>query len=472
MASTPDNHVTFADWTLEKRAEPLVRIGVVLAQDQFNVLRLQTPDYTCRLFADNHTPIDIPAHTRLTMTLAHDHVHVVAEGMTDVTGACVRLSEREPIEYVPIRAQSGILVHDVIAGRGFHWQKRIDQRLPGTLEIRTAPTGLVLINELMLEQYLAGVITAEMSGECPVPLLAAQCVVARSWLLARREPKHLDEPFDRCNDDCCQRYQGTSEISPSALVAIRQTFGEVLVNTEGSVVDANYSKSCGGISETPESVWGVEKPGLSAIVDAPDDDPLQKYLPVTDEQLEEYFSGEWLNKTKGYCSEHIVPRDAIERYLGRVDVVDAYFRWNEEFTCKELEEWIPQCDVRFVGLSKITDLEVGSRGVSARAEEVHVTWLDQQGNEQRTTIHREYEIRRLLHPKFLYSSAFLLTLERDAAGDIEKIKLRGAGWGHGAGLCQIGALGMALTGKEYQEICLHYFPKSSLVRGYERAGRT
>lgn len=471
MASIPDNRVTFENWSADKRAEPLVRIGIVLVEDNFKVIRVRTPEYTCRLTPDDRAPLEVPANTRLTMTLAHDHVHVVADGMTDVTGAVIRLSEREPIEYVPIRAQSGMLVHDVIAGRGFHWQKRIDQRLPGTIEIRANPNGLTVINELLLEQYLAGVITAEMSGDCPVPFLSAQCVVARSWLLARREAKHVDQPFDRCNDDCCQRYQGTTEISHSALVAIRQTFGEVLVDPHDDVVDANYSKSCGGIAETPESVWGIHKPGLEALVDAPTDDPLQRFFPVTEENLDAYLDGDWLATTKGFCSPDVVPSESIERYLGRVDVVADYFRWTERLARTELEALLRERDTRFAELAQLTDLVVDKRGASGRAETVIVTWQDAGGAVQTTTINREYEIRRLLHPDFLYSSAVRITLHRDANGAIETIELRGAGWGHGAGLCQIGALGMALTGHDYRAICQHYFPQATLQRVYERAGR-
>ena len=471
MASIPDNHVTFENWSATKRAEPLVRIGVVLVEDNFKVIRMRTPEIICRLTSDDRQPVELPANTSLTMTLAHDHVHVVADGLTDLTGECVRISEREPIEYVPIRAQSGILVHDVIAGRGFHWQKRIDQRLPGTLEVRANPCGLMVINELLLEQYLAGVITAEMSGDCPVPFLAAQCVVARSWLLARNEAKHLDQPFDRCNDDCCQRYQGTTEISDAALIAIRQTFGEVLLDKNDGVVDANYSKSCGGIAETPESVWGVHKPGLETLVDAPADDPLHRFMPVTEDNLDEYLDGDWLASTKGFCSPDVVPSDSIERYLGRVDVVDEYFRWTERMARPDIEAVMRERDERFANLAKLTDLTVEARGVSGRAEAVRVEWLDTDGNAQATTIKSEYQIRNLLHPKFLYSSAFRFAFERDASSDIETVVMRGAGWGHGAGLCQIGALGMAITGHDYRTICQHYFPQATLQRVYERAGR-
>jgi stage II sporulation protein D len=472
LASIHDNRITFDNWQPDSRVEPLVRIGVMLAEDKCNAIRLRTSSDTCRLIADDRAPVELPPNTRLTMTLAHDRVHVVSDGLTDITGAVVRVSEREPIEYVPIRTQSGILVHDVIAGRGFHWQKRIDQRLPGAIEVRAETHGLILINELLLEQYLAGVITAEMSGACPVPFLAAQCVVARSWILARSEPKHLDEPFDRCNDDCCQRYQGTDEISPSALVAVRQSFGELLMDPQNAVVDANYSKSCGGIAETPQSVWGCDKPGLEALVDAPADDPLQRFLPVTPDNLDDFLDGDWLEQTRGYCSPHVVPSDSIERYLGRVDIVDEYFRWTECFSRQDVEQWFRERDPQFVDLAEITDLLIGTRGSSGRAEELIVNWNDNRGGTHSTTIVREYNIRALLHPHFLYSSAIRINLQRDDANAIQQIELRGAGWGHGAGMCQIGALGMALSGHDYRTICQHYYPTARLQRVYERAGRT
>ncbi len=471
MHST-ERPVELQTWTPASRAEPSVRIGVILESDGRNGVDVLTPVVPCQVSAGvegvnegksgiSQTPIPSGSSIRIEKS---------AEGLTLRCGDCVigptdRLvvDPQEPTQAAP---GAGILVRDVVAGRGFHWQKNADQTLAGSLEFVPAPGGIVMVNELPLEDYLIGVITAEMGSACPVEFLKAQCVVARSWLLAMTEPKHKIEPFDRCNDDCCQRYQGTGDMSRSAIDAVQGTRGLVLIDPNGKVLDANYSKSCGGVSELAEHVWGEPKPGINTIVDAPADDPVNQFMPVTEDNLDAYLNGGWLAKTKAFCSTHVVPVETISKYLGRVDEVDDYFRWSVSYTRAELESLLRDKLPEATGLSELLDMRVLSRGVSGRASRVEFKWKDQAGGEAVHVLDSEYRIREVLHRGFLYSSAIAVRIERDSGGLIETVTLRGAGWGHGAGLCQIGALGMGLTGHDVDAICRHYYPQAELQAAY------
>jgi len=446
-------------WCPASNAEPTVRIGVVLAEDGCDPVELTLPDAPYRISDGAHVIVEEIAGVSIRVDHHGDEVSIKWAGKTLSGYKQIRL---EPLTPTPMKPGAGVTVRDVVAGRGFHWQKKIDQVYAGSLELMAAPGGIVAVNELPLEDYLVGVITAEMGGACPVELLKAQCIVARSWLLAMTEPKHDADPFDRCNDDCCQRYQGTGDLSPSAADAVRDTRGLTLIAPGGQVLDANYAKSCGGVSERAEHVWDGPKPGIDAVVDAPAGDPVHRFMPVTEANLDEYLDGDWLSNTQAYCSTHAVPLEAIGKYLGRVDEVDDYFRWTVTYTRPELEALLRDKLPEAAGLTKLTGLTVTARGVSGRASQVQVEWGDSNGSTKTHELGSEYRIREVLHRGFLYSSAFAVRIERDGQGDIGSLTLRGAGWGHGAGLCQIGALGMAMAGKDAHEICKHYYPKADL----------
>ncbi len=451
-------------WTLDARCEPLVRVGIVLAEDAARLVRITLLAEPYRLVTDPPSAAAAPQRV-LEVGLAPDGLRIrIDDG--DPVG--VRTCRLEPSDSAAA-APAGAVVHDVVAGRGFHWQKRIDQSLPGTLEFRAGSAGVIVINEVPLEHYLAGVITAEMSGACPVELLKAQCVVARSWLLALSEPKHEDQPFDRCNDDCCQRYQGLAALTPAARTAVTQTRGQVLLASETApprILDANYSKSCGGISELPRHVWGIDKPGLSAVVDAPPDDAIHRFFPITDANLPEYLAGDWLRSTRAFCSPNVVVPEAIGRYLGRVDEAGDYFRWTVRYAAGEIEQLLREKLPEARDLAHLRNLRVVARGVSGRAVRVALEWEDAAGKVAATTLDSEYRIRQVLHRRFLFSSAIVFHVKHICADRIESVTIRGAGWGHGAGMCQIGALGMALTGYDYQAICAHYYPAARLATAY------
>jgi stage II sporulation protein D len=433
-------------WTTDSAVEPAVRIGVVLAEDQMQSIELH-PD----------------EKTTVMVRLDGDALAVSTNG-----GEAQRMpswSHEPASRQTPTRGQ-GAFVKNIVAGRGFHWQKRVDQTLAGKLEVLPSPDGLILVNELPLEWYLAGVITSEMSSKCPIEFLRAQCTTARSWLLAFTEPKHRGQPFDRCNDDCCQRYQGTGDLSDVAVNAVESTRGLCLV-AEGKVVDANYSKSCGGIVELPEHVWSARKPGLGPMVDAPAESVAWKFMPISDANLNEYLSGDWLKETDIYCSDKVVPEEQLKQFLGRVDEAGSYFRWTVRYTHDELLEMLKSKNLPQAGeIARLTDLRVLRRGISGRAMQIAIAYVDRAGAAQEVIVRDQYRIRQLLHKSFLFSSAFAPTVERDASGTMKSLTLRGAGWGHGTGLCQIGALGMSLRGLKHDQIVLHYFPTAELKKIY------
>jgi peptidoglycan hydrolase-like amidase len=462
--SANDNMLSIRQWTRDARREPTVRIGIILDEDASETVRLRTPDAAYTLARDDHPPMTLTGKAAVEIGWSEGRLSVRTGDAPAAISTCVRIA---PAVAAPLAGGVGVLVGDVVAGRGFHWQKRIDQTLPGTLELRPGARGVVLINELGLEDYLAGVITAEMGGACPGALLEAQCIVARSWLLAMTEPKHTGDAFDRCNDDCCQRYQGTGDLSPAALAAVRATRGRVLLAPNGGVLDANYAKSCGGISEWPRHVWNCEKPGVSAVVDAPPEAEEHRFFPITEANLDEFLDGAWLRSTRCYCSPNVAPPDTFARYLGRVDEGGDYFRWTVTYTRAGLEELLREKVAEAADLAELTDLRVLARGVSGRASRVALTWRDDGGNVRTSELDSEYNIRAALHRKFLYSSAMAIRLTRNPDETLQSVTLRGAGWGHGVGLCQIGALGMALSDIDSSAICRHYYPESTLQPVYE-----
>lgn len=432
---------------------PRVRIGIVLPEDEAGRLTLEIPDihYAVEPSIGSMRSCKVTAH---------------------VNGSAVRLEcGGEPLGDAgkwlikPNReaGDRGITIRGVRAGRGFHWATGIDPVLPGELELRVVDGHLFVVNELPIETYLVGVITAEMSGACPIELLKAQAIAARSWMLAAAERKHADLKIDYCNDDCCQRFQGIGAATESARIAVEQTKGQVLLHSGGAVVDANYSKCCGGIVESPENVWGLAKPGLVSIVDAPPKSHLGSMTPVSDHNIADYVGGNWLADCDGYCSPNRVSDDDLPRYLGRVDDGGGHFRWSITQTADAIQDTIGRKfftrtglhDDR--GLGRLYDLVVTRRGQSGRATRVDVLYDDRQGVRRTATIEDQYWIRHALHESFLFSSAFDVRIDRDATGWPTSVNLTGAGWGHGVGMCQIGALGMALGGCDHRRILHHYF---------------
>jgi stage II sporulation protein D len=377
-------------------------------------------------------------------------------------------------------AVDSFLIRDVPIGKQFHWQRKRTQRFSGLLKFLKDGDIVWVINIVSVSQYLKSVISSEMSAKSSLQLLKAHAIVSRSWLLAqidklkssegKNEGNYLYQTdteiikwqdrgehllFDVCADDHCQRYQGISKISTENTTnAVEQTKGIVLM-FGGKICDARYSKSCGGISESFENVWEpVKHEYLSSVVD-------YKF------ELENYnldFSSEvnarkWiLSNPAAFCNTN------DERILGQVLVdydreTKDFYRWKVEYSQKEITELINKKSG--IDYGNILDLVPLERGDSARLIKLKIV-----GTKKEMLIGKELEIRRILSSTHLYSSAFVVNKEGDEKGVPQKFIICGAGWGHGVGLCQIGAAVMASRGYQFDEILLHYFKGAKLKKIY------
>jgi stage II sporulation protein D len=367
---------------------------------------------------------------------------------------------------------------DVTIGIRFHWERREEQTFPGDLILQAAGEGkLTAINELPLEEYLASVVSSEMSGEAPVEFLRAHAVASRSWLIAmlgrkgqaagkacgpertiRQEGEIVrwydredHDRFDVCADDHCQRYQGITLLAAGrAAEAVRATRG-VLLTRDGEVCDARYHKACGGMTEDYATCWEEKAvPYLSHVPDAG-----RPIAPVrTEADAEQWI----LSCPDVHC--HTTHPELLKKILPSFDreTVD-FFRWQVSYTREELEGiLLTKSGIDFGLLENITPLE---RGPSGRIRRLRI-----RGSKNTVIVGKELEIRRWLSPSHLMSSAFIVTAVRDPSGVPARFTLYGAGWGHGVGLCQIGAAVMAEKGFNAEEILGHYFRGAALVKRY------
>jgi len=354
-------------------------------------------------------------------------------------------------------ADSYFIIHPIQAGRGFHWEKHITIQVLGSIDISIKDGSLFVINQIPLEQYLMCVATSEMSGGCPPALLESQTIAARSWLLAADEQKHAHLGLDACNDDCCQRYQGMGNLTETAKKASQATRGEIIMHHH-AICDTRYSKSCGGVSESNDYVWKESgKPYLRAVHDNPN--PTLPDL-QTNEKFQEWYSQD----SDCFCSPQTVPEHKLHQYLGHVDKTGSYFRWYVTFNQNELIKLISnKTNNPFDSIQSIKPLK---RGLSGRIIQLEIKG-HLNGIESIILLDSEYEIRRVLHPHFMFSSAFFMKKSLDTHSNIDEISFYGSGWGHGAGLCQIGALGMALNNYSTKEILNHYFKSTELEKIYD-----
>lgn len=445
------------------RYEPTIRVGIVLNDDRAQKIVVRATRSASAEPASNDPALSVRSPIMRFIYHGAEIVLCSASAQPHLSAAW-RVAPAEP---TPTTPDAGLTVERVPVGRGFHWRKQLDQTLPGSLEVRAGADGLVVVNHVALEDYLACVVTSEMSGDCPPEFLKAQAIVARSWLLAFTERKHPDEPFDRCNDDCCQRYHGTHGLTPAARDAVDSTYGQALVTPTGDPVDANYSKCCGGVTELPVHVWNVAKECVKAQVDAPAASAARAFLPVTEDNVDPYVTGGWLASTDVYCSPNVVSPDALRQFLGRADDPGEYFRWRKTIPRDALEQRLRALMPDAANLVQLHDVQPVARGVSGRISRLRLAFEDGGGGSRVTDIAGELAIRMLLDPDTLYSSAFAITPQRDATGAVQAFHLRGAGWGHGVGMCQIGALGMALKGSTHAQILCHYFPAARTATLYE-----
>ncbi len=409
------------------QSEPILRIGIILPIDHRKKITISFTDPSL---------YEIETDKQLNPTYKTPNTFDVSVNDGDMV---IRKSVNEFDE-------RGITIHNVPAGRGFHWEKTIDVTLPENVKITNHDGYLLVINEVPLEQYLACVAVSEMSGACPTALLEAQTITARSWVLAAAEKKHADLCIDVCNDDCCQRYQGLGQMTDLSKTATENSRGIVLLY-DNKICDARYSKSCGGISESAENVWDMPPtPYLTSVYDGP----------VTDNEID---WDNWFTKNPDtFCSPAFVDESNLQQYLGNVDKDGQYFRWHVRFSQEEFCEFFSQKVNEHV--THITKIDALNRGQSGRINHLYLDYQTTEGKSKTLQNKNEYEIRKMLHPSFLYSSCFVISM------DEKHIEFKGAGWGHGVGLCQIGALGMALHGYATEEILAHYFRNTKLKTLY------
>ena len=428
--------------------EPRIRVGIILPEDELKTATINFPNPN---FYEVRPSLSQPTSDSLTVTVNNGKLSLAGLGVPKIK--IQRLTAADEL------AQP-LVVNNVTAGRGFHWKKAINVALLGDLEIRVKDDNILIINELPLEQYLMCVATSEMSAECPSALIESQTIVARAWMLANVEQKHRHLGFDVCNDDCCQRYHGTGNLTQQAIAGSEATRGQVIMYNN-QICDARYSKSCGGMTERFEILWdGPPLPYLQNKFDAPEIFNWEN-LPLSEEQN----LRKWVDAAPGcFCSPEFVPEEILIKYIGGVDEQGQYYRWQFDYNQQEMTDMLNK--KLTIEASCIINILPLKRGGSGRLNKIKIEYRDAFEKTNFVEVDTEYRVRQVLHHSFLYSSA--LYIERSGFVDIipGKFSLHGAGWGHGAGLCQIGALGMALKGYKTSDILNHYYPGSRLVTIY------
>ena len=381
--------------------------------------------------------------------------------------------------FSPTSPDASFSLRDVTIGLHFHWERKETQTFLGALRLVCADGQIQAINHLPVERYLQSVISSEMSATSSLELLKAHAVISRSWLLAqifgrgktrcqarsaelmqtnqeivRWYDREDHELFDVCADDHCQRYQGiTKATSPHVAQAVEATRGQAL--TDGaSICDARFSKCCGGVVEEFQYCWANTPKGyLKALADSPTPSAFPD-LTV------EANADAWIrNAPPAYCNT----RDArvLSQVLNNYDQKTTdFYRWRVVYTQRQLSDIVD----RKLGarLGQIVDLVPLERGKSGRIYKLRIV-----GTLGSIVIGKELEIRRALSESHLYSSAFVVDKRGSLNGAPVAFELIGAGWGHGVGLCQIGAAMMGERGFSYLQILAHYYPGASVSQLYE-----
>ena len=394
------------------------------------------------------------------------------------------------LTFHPQSADASFSLSDVTIGVNFHWERKETQTFLGTLHFVVESDKICAINELPVERYLESVISSEMSATSSLELLKAHAVISRSWLLAqmkkRREVAESGNNFfsfvkkddqlirwydredhtifDVCADDHCQRYQGiTKETSPHVAEAIRQTKGQILMDGD-DICDARFSKCCGGVTEEFQYCWedtpknylssvrdiiqGVKSAGTAAPAPLPS---LQ----------DEAAADAWIRSNPpAFCNT--TDKKILSQVLNDYDQETAdFYRWKVTLTQEKLKQLLDE--KLKMNFGDILDLQAEERGKSGRISKLRIV-----GTEKTFVIGKELEIRRALSDTHLYSSAFVVDrCDIDEKGVPQRFDIIGAGWGHGVGLCQIGAAVMGEEGFDYDAILLHYYQGAEIKKVYK-----
>lgn len=382
--------------------------------------------------------------------------------------------------FEPNDTQSSFTLEDVTIGVNFHWERKEAQTFLGKLRFIVENNNICAINELPVETYLISVISSEMRATSSLELLKAHAVISRSWLLAQMEQRKAEnnnavkqpslfktdeeivrwydredhKRFDVCADDHCQRYQGITKAANKHVVeAIKQTAGEILTSC-GEICDARYSKCCGGAVEEFQYCWEyIRKPYLQAL---PDTMPDTTSLPnLTNEAV----ARQWiLSSPNAFCNT--TDQKVLSQVLNDFDQETTdFYRWIQIYSQAEVKQLLEEkLGVLFGDVINLIPLK---RGKSGRIYRLKIV-----GKERTLIIGKELEIRRALSKSHLYSSAFVVEKVDIKDGVPQQFIIKGAGWGHGVGLCQIGAAMMGVQGYRYDEILLHYYKSAEITKAY------
>ncbi len=378
----------------------------------------------------------------------------------------------DSLVFVPVDENTAyIKVYDVLIGKKFHWEQKQTLKFRGAWKVIARDDKLVGINILGIEEYLKSVISSEMSPDAPLESLKAHAVISRSWLInqiqSRKSSVTTDDEglvwydssghtaYDVCADDHCQRYQGITQITnAAALRAIEETGGEVLLDVAGEVIDARYSKCCGGIIEEYQYAWeNNPKTYAKAKWDWLNDDLLPDFG-------NENAAAEWVNTAPTAWCNVTDPKVIAATMKNYDQKTPDFYRWTVAYNLNELSTIIQ--DKTGINPGKLKAIVPLNRGKSGRIYKLRI-----EGSLHSWIIGKELEIRRVLSRTHLYSSAFVVTNQYNEQGMLTGFIFRGAGWGHGVGLCQIGAANMAANGYRYEAILRHYYPETQLKKVYD-----
>ncbi|MBO4999710.1 MAG: SpoIID/LytB domain-containing protein [Bacteroidaceae bacterium] len=409
-------------------------------------------------------------------TVCGDQVVSFQEGGINWNGNLYR-----ELTFTPQDELNSFSLYDVTIGINFHWERQETQVFNGTLKFVVHEDKITAINILPVEDYLISVISSEMNATSSLELLKAHAVVSRSWLFAQIEKrkamsdkgdgffsfiKTKDEYirwydredhtiFDVCADDHCQRYQGITKASNATVAkAVKATRGQILIY-DNKICDARFSKCCGGATEEFEYCWEDKHYDyLSAVRDS-DKEEARPLPDLTNEKEAEH----WIRKApKSFCDTH--DKKVLSQILNNYDQETTdFYRWKVRYTQEELATLIRENTKTDYG--DIIDLIPIQRGTSGRICKLKIV-----GSLKTLTIGKELEIRRTLSKSHLFSSAFVVDKGELKDGVPQWFLLSGAGWGHGVGLCQIGAAVMGEKGYTYNEILLHYYKNAEIKRFY------
>jgi stage II sporulation protein D len=444
--------------------EPTISVGI-LHHDPITIELYGT--YRCRDSDRDYSGV-------FTASRKNDSIKIVQQGKT--------VCEAKEILFEPLDYEvDSIIIRDVIIGVKFHWERKEHQQFRGSLKIIAEGDKLTAVNILPIEQYLLSVISSEMSATSNDNLLDAHAIVSRSWLLAqieksreiRKEGKKYqalhqtdDELirwydredhtlYDVCADDHCQRYQGVTKAHTEAVAKSMEKTRGIVLKYKDRICDTRYSKSCGGLTESFENAWEPAKhPYLSSIVDHIDE------LPAYNKDFSDEENAEiWIRaKPPAFCNT--ADASILSQVLLDYDrETSDFFRWRVNYTQKEIASLIREKTGFDFG--DILDLIPIERGHSARLVKLKIV-----GSKKIFTIGKDLEIRRTLSPSHLYSSAIIVDKLDIVNGVPQKFVLTGAGWGHGVGLCQIGAAVMGAQGYTYERILMHYFRGAEILKIY------